>query len=84
MQDGFCLGELPFGEQRLGLLEWVGFGGWWCLYMRFEQGADSRLRLGTGKTIDRLAVLEQHYGWQAANAEAGNDVLLGFAVDLGQ
>ncbi|MNF94723.1 hypothetical protein D3C84_774410 [compost metagenome] len=52
--------------------------------MGFEQGAYGRFRLRSGKTVDRLTVLEQHHGRQAANAEAGDDVLLDVAVDLGQ
>ncbi|MCY1180728.1 hypothetical protein D9M73_211960 [compost metagenome] len=52
--------------------------------MGFEQGTHGRLRLRTGKAIDRLAVLEQHHGRQAADAEAGDDVLFDVTVDLGQ
>ncbi|MNF87097.1 hypothetical protein D3C84_695550 [compost metagenome] len=52
--------------------------------MGLQQRAYSRLRLCAGKTVYRLTILEQHHGRQAANAKAGDDVLLEVAVDLGQ
>lgn len=52
--------------------------------MLFKNLADFRLGLRTGKAIHRLAVLEQHHSRQAANTEAGDNIRLSVAIDLGQ
>ena len=84
LQDRFGITDPTFGKQRFGLLKRIG-GRWrWHLHMGFEQFAHRRFRLGTGETVHWLAVLEQHHGRQATDAKAGDDILLGIAVDLGQ
>ncbi|MNI58560.1 hypothetical protein D3C73_1136750 [compost metagenome] len=83
-EDGFGVSEAALVEQCLGLFERVGRGRRRHLHMRLEQRAHGRLRLRTGKTVDGLAILEQHHGRQAANTEAGHDVLFDIAIDLGQ
>ena len=84
LQQRFCFGETAFGEQRLGLLQRRCLRCGRHLHVRLEHGADRRFRLGTGKAVHRLAVLEQHNGRQAANAELGDHLLFHVAVDLGQ
>ncbi|MNE21170.1 hypothetical protein D3C80_1143210 [compost metagenome] len=84
LEGALGFAEAPFGEQCLGQFQRVGGSGWRQFYVGFEQGANRRLRLGTGKAVHGLTILEQHHGRQAADAEAGNDVLLDIAVDLGQ
>lgn len=83
-QGRFGVADAAFGEQRLGHFQRVFVGQRRCFHMGFEQGADLRFGLGTGETVDRLAILEQDHGRQAADAEAHHDVLLDVAVDLGQ
>ena len=83
-ERGFGIGETAVVEQGLGVFEWIGRCGWRHLHMRLKHRPHGGLRLRTGKTVHWLTVLEQHHGRQAANAEAGDDVLFEIAVDLGQ
>ncbi len=84
LEQGFRLADAAFGEQRLGCLEGVGLFGGRFGYVRLEQFTNRRFGLCAGEAVDRLAILEQHHGGQAADAEAHHDVLLDVTVDLGQ
>ena len=84
LQLRLCLGKTAFGEGRLSAFQQIALRRCRGLYMGLEHGANRGFRLRTGETVHRLAVLEQHHGRQAADTEAGDDLLLDVAVDLGQ
>ena len=52
--------------------------------MLLKHFAYRRLGLSTGKTVDRLSVLEHHHSRQTSNPKLLRDTLLLIGVDLGQ
>ncbi len=88
LQQGNGLLRLTGVDQRLCLSGQILFRRFGCgsglVDVRREQVANRTLGLHTGEAFDRLTVLEQHHGRQAANAEAFGQAGLGIAVDLGQ